>query len=162
MLVRLIKNKFRFGLSDLWNTPISLIWLSFAAIFKVLSTKPSKFMGDVCYGVDLIDQTDKGDISMSQLLIDQGLAVERKLDILVSEKCPKNSVHCLFITLWLVTYVAEFSLHFISDLIEWRKDGHIWSYCDEESEICALTSWNCWSHALMATVVHVMCFCCSG
>ena len=56
-------------------------------------------MGDVCYGVDLIDQTDKGDISMSQLLIDQGLAVERKLDILVSEKCAKNSVPCSFITL---------------------------------------------------------------
>ena len=56
-------------------------------------------MGDVCYGVDLIDQTDKGDISMSQLLIDQGLAVERKLDILVSEKCGKNSVPCSFIIL---------------------------------------------------------------
>lgn len=56
-------------------------------------------MGDVCYGVDLIDQTDKGDISMSQLLIDQGLAVERKLDILVSEKYPRKSVRSLFVSL---------------------------------------------------------------
>ena len=53
---------------------------------QVKTTKPSRFLGETNYGVELIvvpDDASEPDVYISHMLIAEKLAIERRLDVLV-------------------------------------------------------------------------------
>lgn len=73
------------------------MFITFAG--QVLSTKPSRFIGDTSYGVELIDTTTEVDVKVSEILISRKLAIPKRLNVLVSLIHVQESVKMLLLSI---------------------------------------------------------------